>query len=75
MLTRLKEAASLDPLLESIVHQSDPPDEVVVFDAGSSDDTVPLRTWQPPPLTQVRVIVKLGASIAQGRNAAIETSV
>ncbi|MGO9791633.1 MAG: glycosyltransferase family A protein, partial [Solirubrobacteraceae bacterium] len=73
VLTMLNEVASLDPLLESIAQQSHPPDEVVICDAGSSDGTVArLRARQLPPPTQVRVIVRPGANIAQGRNAAIQ---
>lgn len=71
ILTVKDEAESLPELLASIATQTWPPDEVIVVDGGSRDGTVAiLRGWASRlPLT---VIELPGASIAQGRNAALE---
>jgi glycosyltransferase involved in cell wall biosynthesis len=71
VLTVKDEAESLPTLLASIAAQSLPPDEVIVIDGGSRDQTVQiLRGWAARlPLTVVELP---GASIARGRNAALE---
>jgi len=70
VITVLDEASSIDSLLESIVAQTLPPDEVVVVDGGSVDGTVArLRCWEGRlPLT---VVTLPGASISTGRNRAL----
>jgi glycosyltransferase involved in cell wall biosynthesis len=70
IVTVLNEAASIDGLLAGVAAQTRPPDEVVIADGGSTDGTWQrLVTWSPRlPLRLVRVP---GASIAAGRNAAI----
>src|SRR3569833_21494 len=70
ILTTLNEEASIDALLQSIVDQDRLPDEIVVVDGGSTD-----RTWEKLCEWQTRLPLRLercvGATIAQGRNAAI----
>lgn len=67
--TVLNEARSLPTLLDGIAAQTRRPDEVVVCDGGSRDDTVAiLRAERRFP---VRVIVEPGANISRGRNLAI----
>ncbi|MCS6772978.1 MAG: glycosyltransferase [Thermoflexales bacterium] len=69
MVTVLNEAHSLPALLDSIAAQTRLPDEVIVCDGGSQDNTVALlRAEQRLPL---RVIEAPGANIARGRNLAI----
>jgi glycosyltransferase involved in cell wall biosynthesis len=71
--TVLNEAATIDPLLESIAAQTRPPDEVVVVDGGSRDGTWErLQSWRARlPLQLIRAP---GAGIARGRNLAIEAA-
>ena len=64
------EGRTVRDLLDSILTQSLPPDEIVIVDGGSADDTLKhLRayTGQLP----LRIIVQPGANISQGRNRAI----
>lgn len=71
ILTLKDEADSVPELLASIARQTWPPDEVVVVDGGSRDGTVPLlRGWEG--VLPLVVVTLPGASIAEGRNAALE---
>lgn len=70
VMTVLNEGAALAEVLESLAAQTLPPDEVVVADGGSRDDTVArLRAWAGR--LPLRVLAAPGANISQGRNAAI----
>ena len=64
------EGEALRPLLDSILDQTLPPDEVVICDGGSTDATLAIldeySRWLP-----LRVIVAPGSNISQGRNRAI----
>ncbi len=73
IVTVLDEVGTIDDLLESIAAQTRPPDEVVVVDGGSRDGTWQrLQTWTSRlPLHLVR---EPGASIARGRNVAIQAA-
>lgn len=69
VFTVLNEAAALPVLLDSLAAQTRPPDEVIVCDGGSRDETVALlRAEKRFPLT---VIEAPGANISRGRNLAI----
>ena len=69
IVTVRNEGESLRRLLDSLTAQTRPPDEVVICDGGSTDGTLDvLRAEKRLPL---RVIVRPGANISQGRNAAI----
>ncbi len=63
------EAASLPRLLDSLAAQTRQPDEVVICDGGSTDGT--LDILRAETRLSLRVIVRPGANISQGRNAAI----
>jgi len=70
--TVLNEGPSIERLLESLAGQSRPPDEVVVVDGGSTDGTAAaLREWAAAGRLPVKVVVRPGANISQGRNAAV----
>src|SRR5512143_802375 len=72
ILTVLNEGASIRKVLDSLRAQTRPPDEVVIADGGSRDDTVAiLRDYAAAGRLPLRVVETPGANIAQGRNAAI----
>jgi glycosyltransferase involved in cell wall biosynthesis len=68
--TVLNEGEAIRPLLDSLIQQSRLPDEVVICDGGSRDNTLEIldeyKEWLP-----LHVIVVPGANISQGRNRAI----
>ena len=70
ILTVLNEAESVGELLDSLLAQSRPPDEIVVVDGGSTDGTV-RHLERYAAHRPLRVIVEPGAGISRGRNAAI----
>lgn len=67
------EGEAIRPLLDSLIEQTRRPDEVVICDGGSTDNTVEILTeykqWLP-----LKIIVAPGANISQGRNRAIEVA-
>lgn len=66
----LNEGESIRRLVDSLVAQTQPPDEVVIVDGGSHDNTVAiLRTYEA--VLPLRVLVEPGANISAGRNRAI----
>lgn len=73
IVTVLNEAGTIDALLSSICAQSQMPDEIVIADGGSTDDTLAtLQRWtRRMPL---RVLSVPGANISSGRNRAIAST-
>jgi glycosyltransferase involved in cell wall biosynthesis len=68
--TVLNEGAAIRRLLDGLVAQTRPPDEVVIVDGGSCDNTVAEIQAYAGRLP-LRVLVEPGANISRGRNVAI----
>jgi glycosyltransferase involved in cell wall biosynthesis len=68
--TVFNEGANIRALMDSIVAQTRLPDEIVIVDAGSRDDTVAILQSYADRLP-VRVIIEPGCNISRGRNRAI----
>ena len=69
IITVLNEARSLPVLLDSIAAQTRQPDEIIICDGGSSDNTIDLLRAEKR--FSLRIIERPGSNISQGRNAAI----
>ncbi len=66
------EAQTVHRLLDSLVAQTRPPDEVVIVDGGSIDGTVKvLEEYAAGGALPLKVLARPGTNISQGRNAAI----
>jgi len=68
--TVFNEGRSVRALLDSVLEQTMQPDEMVIVDGGSTDDTVDhIRAYEER--LPLRIIIQPGANISQGRNRAI----
>lgn len=72
IMTVLNEQCGMVELLEGFLGQSRQPDEIVVVDGGSNDDTVTILQEYAARDERVKVFVEPGVNIARGRNLAIE---
>jgi glycosyltransferase involved in cell wall biosynthesis len=69
------ESSTIDRLLDSLCQQIRKPDQVILVDGGSQDDTlVRLQAWEGSNRLPLRVLSKPGCNISQGRNAAISAA-
>lgn len=73
ILTVRNEAAALPRLLDSIAAQTRAPEQIVVVDGGSTDDTLDVLHAYASRLP-LRVLSLPGSNISQGRNAAIRAA-
>ena len=72
IVTVFNEGRAIRRLLDSLVAQTRAPDEVVVVDGGSTDDTLSiLQAVTDDGRLPLRVLVEPGANISRGRNLAI----
>lgn len=68
--TVLNEGDNIRQLMQSLVDQTRQPDEVIIVDGGSTDQTVSIIESYQEQLP-LRLIVRPGANISEGRNTAI----
>ncbi|MYH62361.1 MAG: glycosyltransferase, partial [Caldilineaceae bacterium SB0675_bin_29] len=69
--TVYNEEKSIKTLMDSLLNQTRQPDEIVICDGGSTDDTVALLEEYTGRLPGLRVVADAGANISQGRNRAV----
>jgi glycosyltransferase involved in cell wall biosynthesis len=72
IVTVYNESQTIRRLLDSLARQHYRPDEVVICDGGSTDDTVAIIAACAPALPNLRLLIEPGANISRGRNRAIE---
>ena len=71
--TVLNEGESMHGLLQSLQRQTRPPDEIVIVDGGSRDDTVAIIRGYEDRLP-LRLLIEAGCNISAGRNRAIKAA-
>ena len=69
-VTTFNEEGSIVRLIDSLIAQTKRPDEIIVVDGGSTDNTVQIIK----KYKKIRVIVSRGASRTKGRNIAVRNS-
>lgn len=72
--TLKNEESSIREFLDSILSQSRLPDQVIIVDGGSTDGTVEIINSYIGKCNLIKLIVKKGANIAEGRNIAIKNA-
>ncbi len=72
--TVYNEGESIEELLDSIVQQSETPDEAIFVDGGSDDDTQERIKRYQEEHDWIQLIVEEGCNIAEGRNIAVENA-
>lgn len=72
--TVYNEGPNLYRLMDSLLAQSRLPDEVIICDGGSRDETVAILREYEGRLPGLRVLVEPGANISRGRNVAIQAA-
>ncbi len=69
--TVYNEGNSISTLMDSLLNQTRRPDEIVICDGGSVDDTVDLLNSYAGILPGLRIVTEKGANISRGRNLAV----
>lgn len=72
--TVLNEEKSMEKYMKSIFSQSRLPDEIIIVDGGSTDNTVDVIRKFCDQGVELNILVRKGINIAKGRNIAISKS-
>jgi len=70
----LNESETIQQLLDSLVDQTRPPDEILIVDGGSTDGTVEIVQRFSERYRSIRLILAPGTNIAEARNLAFENA-
>ncbi len=70
----LNEQAALDGLIDSLLAQTHPPDEIIIVDGGSNDGTIEKIRERVKAGAPIRLVLLPGSNISQARNAGIAAS-
>ncbi len=73
IFTVKNEENSISNLLESILYQTKLPDEIIIVDGGSTDNTIKIINQYKNQLP-INLIVKKGVNVPEGRNIAISSA-
>jgi glycosyltransferase involved in cell wall biosynthesis len=71
--TVLNEGDNIQRLMQTLQRQTRQPDEIIIVDGGSTDDTVAILNRYSDQLP-LRVLVEPGCNISQGRNVALRAA-
>lgn len=72
--TLKNEESSIREFLNSLLSQSRSPDEIIIVDGGSIDQTAKIIRSYIEKNVQIKLIIKEGVNIAEGRNIAIKNT-
>lgn len=72
--TVYNEGNSIRTLMDSLLNQTRQPDEIVICDGGSRDDTAAILNEFAGEVPGLRILVDKGANISRGRNRAISAA-
>lgn len=74
IVTTLNEASTIGPLLDAVLAQTRRPDEMIVVDGGSTDETMAAARSYEGQLPGFSLVEAPGSNISQGRNRGIATT-
>jgi len=74
IVTVKNEAKTIRELLESLLHQTSQPHEIIIVDGGSSDSTIQIINEYAERNPLIRLIVSPGSNRAQGRNIGVRNA-
>jgi len=72
--TLKNEESYIKEFMDSLLAQSRPPNEIIIVDGGSTDGTAEIINSYIRDGAPIRLMVKEGANISQGRNTAIKNA-